>query len=269
MSPKDVTVLGSLDVDDQSSVGSSAQLSTNAPVAASSSTSKPVSFVTAEQFEAMNVKWTEQFARFEALLSYGNVFTTAKTVVSSPPTTYSTLVSSQPFINTAAQHTEPVPPAVQESGPKGGESMPIKKAPESSKSDKAKPDFGTQTTTSASPVLDIPGWGHEIQEPVFHPLHTSSTVTADMGFQSTGPEKTTSQEQTATGSFSLFTKATKHTGQESLFTSPFEPVPYPPATAASSVSFSGPGYGVSDTDYRDLPRRIFLILSSPEMRILR
>ena len=56
VSPKDATVIGSLDIDEQSSVDSSAQLSTHAPVAASSSASKPVSFVTAEQFEAMNNK---------------------------------------------------------------------------------------------------------------------------------------------------------------------------------------------------------------------
>ena len=122
-----------------------------------------------------------------------------------------------------------MPPAVQELVPKGGESKPIKKAPKSYKTDKSKPDFGTQTTASAGPVLDIPGSGDT--RTGFQPLHTSSTVTADMGFQSTGPEKTTGQEQTVTGSSSLFTKAPKHTGQESLSTSRFEPAPYVPATA--------------------------------------
>ena len=184
------------------------------------------------------------------------MFSTAKTVVSSLPTTTSTLVSSQPFINPAAQHTSlVVPPAVQETVPKVGESKPIKKAPKSSKCDKAKPNFGPQTTASAGPVLDIPGSGDDIQEPVFQPLHASSTVTADMGLQSTSPEQTTGQEYKATGSSSLFTKTTKHTGQESHSTGPFEPAPYPPATAASSVSFAGPGYGVSDTDHRDLPQQ--------------
>ena len=190
------------------------------------------------------------------------MFTTPKTVVSSLPTTASTLVLSQPFINPAARHTDLVePPAVQELVPKGGESKPIKKAPKSAKSVKAKLDFGTQTTTSAGPVLDIPGSGDEIQEPVFQPLHASSTVTANMGFQSTG------QEQTATGSSSLFTKAPKHTGQESLSTGPFEPAPYPPATATSHVSFAAPGYGVSVVYSTGIyPSRI---LNSPEMRILR
>ena len=96
---------------------------------------------------------------------------------------------------------------------KGGESKPIKKVPKSSKSDKAKPDFGTQTTASAGPVLDIPSSGDEIQELVFQPMHASSTITADMGFQSTGPEKATGQQQTATGSSSLFNKSTKHNGR--------------------------------------------------------
>ena len=82
VSPKDVTVIGTLDVDDQSSVDASAQVSAQAPVTSSSAASQPVSFVTAEQFEAMNDKWTEQSARFEALLSRGNVFSTPKTVLS-------------------------------------------------------------------------------------------------------------------------------------------------------------------------------------------
>ena len=134
--PKQVIVIDSLDVDDQSSVDSSAQLSAHAPVASSSAASQPVSFVTAEQFEAMNDKWTEQFGRFETLLSKGNMFTTPKSVFSSLPITTSTLISSQPFINPAAQHTGPVVSlAVQETLPKGGESKPIKKAHKSPKSD--------------------------------------------------------------------------------------------------------------------------------------
>ena len=120
VSPKEVTNLGGVDADDQSSFESSAQLSVQAPVSASSSSSQPVSFVTAEQFEAMNDKWSEQFARFEALLSRGNVFTIPKTVVSSLP--YHTVVSAQPFINPAARHTGPVvSPAVQEELYKKGE----------------------------------------------------------------------------------------------------------------------------------------------------
>ena len=50
-----------------------------------------MSFVTSVQFEAINDKWTEQFARFKALLSRGNVFTTPKTV--NPP------VASHPVLS--------------------------------------------------------------------------------------------------------------------------------------------------------------------------
>ena len=56
VSPMEVTVLGGVDADDQSSLDSSAQLSAQVPVSASASSSQP-SFVTAEQFEAMNDKW--------------------------------------------------------------------------------------------------------------------------------------------------------------------------------------------------------------------
>ena len=62
----------SVDADNQSSLDLSTQLSAQAPASASSSSSQP-SFVTAEQFEAMNNKWSEQFAHFEAFLSRGNV----------------------------------------------------------------------------------------------------------------------------------------------------------------------------------------------------
>ena len=257
VSPKDVTVIGTLDVDDQSSVDSSAQLSAHVPVTSSSAASQPVSFVTAEQFEAMNNKWTEQFAHFEALLSRGNVFSTPKTVVSSLPTTASALISSQPFINPAARHTgSESAPAVHETLPKkGGVSKPIKKTQKSSRSDKVKPDLGPQATASSGPVLDIPGSGDDIQEPVFQPMHASSTATVDMGFQSTGSEQTTGPEHKTTGSTSLFTQVPKSAGPERHSTGLFDPAPCPPAAAASSVSFAGPDYGMSDTEYRDLPQQ--------------
>ena len=57
-----------------------------------------------------------------------------------------------------------------------------------------------------------------------------------MGFQSTGPEKTTGQEQTA---------------------------PYLPAAAASSISFASPGYGVSDIEFRNLPQQDISDLELP------
>ena len=53
-------------------------------------------FVTAEQFSLMNDKWAEQFARFEALLSRGNVFSTPKAAVN--PASSKVIVSDSPFI---------------------------------------------------------------------------------------------------------------------------------------------------------------------------
>ena len=243
-------------MDDQSSVDSSAQLSAHTPVA-SSAASQPISFVTTQQFEAMNDKWTEQFAHFEALLSRGNVFTTPKTVVSSLPTTTSTLISSQPFINPAARHTGPVvSPAVQETLPKGGESKPIKKAHKSSKSDKAKLDFGPQATASSGPVLDIPSLEHEL---VFQQIHASCRETADMGFQSTGSEQTTSPEHKTTGSTSC---SPKHPKAPVFLIQPLIHwlhlvFPLPVLAMVCRTETTG-----------IYPSRIFLMLSSPEMRIL-
>ena len=63
VSPKDVIVLGSVDINEQSSADSSAHPSVQAPASSSPSASHSQSFVTAEQFEAMNHRWSEQFAR--------------------------------------------------------------------------------------------------------------------------------------------------------------------------------------------------------------
>ena len=124
------------------------------------------------------------------MLSRGNVFTVPKTTVSSLPT--HTVVSFQPFINPATRHTGPVvSPADQDSlSKKGGEVKLKERSHKPSKSDKARPDFGHQATVSSGPAFDIPGLGDDVQEPVFQSMQTSST--ADMAFQSTGPEPTTS-----------------------------------------------------------------------------
>ena len=63
VSQKNVTIIASVETRDSSDEASSVQLVTHAL----SPHSQPVSFVTSEQFAAMNAKWTEQFARFEAL----------------------------------------------------------------------------------------------------------------------------------------------------------------------------------------------------------
>ena len=103
VSPKDVTVISAVDMEGQASPPSSAEVSVHAPAQTSSAPS--VSFVTSAQFEAMNDKWAEQFARFEALLSRGSDFSVPKTatVVSSHP-----IVSDKPFIQPSALPTGPV-----------------------------------------------------------------------------------------------------------------------------------------------------------------
>ena len=78
VSPKDVTVISTIDLEGQASPQSTVQPSVHAPAP---SASQSVSFVTSAQVEAMNDKRTEQFAQFEALLPRENVFSMPKTAV--------------------------------------------------------------------------------------------------------------------------------------------------------------------------------------------
>ena len=114
VSPKEVEVIASVD--------SSAEPTFTVPP---QSTSQPASFVTAEQFSLMNDKWAEQFARVEALLTRGNVFSTPKMAVN--PSSSKAVPSDSPFIAPAARPTGPVEsPAVQEAVVKSGEDKPKK-----------------------------------------------------------------------------------------------------------------------------------------------
>ena len=81
VSPKEVTVLQPVESMDseptfQSPSGQQAQSSVNPPATPPSSSQQPASFVTSDQLAAIADKWSEQFARMEALLSRGNVFST-------------------------------------------------------------------------------------------------------------------------------------------------------------------------------------------------
>ena len=80
VSPKDVTILSSVDDEPtfQSPNSVTAQPIASPPstMASSSSTSQATGYVTSDQFLAMSDKWAEQFARMEALLSRGNIFST-------------------------------------------------------------------------------------------------------------------------------------------------------------------------------------------------
>ena len=104
VSPKDVTVLSLVDDEPtfQSSSGVSAQSSAQpiafppSTMASSSSTSQATGYVTSDQFLAMLDKWAEQFARMEALLSSGNIFSTPVSAVK--PIDTQPLASKTPFI---------------------------------------------------------------------------------------------------------------------------------------------------------------------------
>ena len=113
VSPKDVTIISSADNEStfQSPSGpsaqSSAQLSTPIqPTMALSYSAPNTNFVTSEQFMAMSDKWAEQFARMEALLSCGNIFSTAVSTVK--PVDSQHLISETPFMAPGTHPTGPV-----------------------------------------------------------------------------------------------------------------------------------------------------------------
>ena len=121
MSPKDVTVISSVDTEptfqspSSPSAQSSAQLPSSIPPTVSSSSAETSGFVTSEQFMAMSDKWAEQFARMEALLSCGNIFSTPISTVK--PVDSQHLISETPFMPPATCPTGPVmaPVAVEAS----------------------------------------------------------------------------------------------------------------------------------------------------------
>ena len=111
VSPKDVTVISSVDSEPtfQSPSGAMAQVPAQPPSVlptTSSSSSIQPAYVTAEQFSAMSDKWAEQFARMEALLSRGNVFSTPVSAVK--PIDTQSLISTTPFVPPATRPTGPV-----------------------------------------------------------------------------------------------------------------------------------------------------------------
>ena len=110
VSLKEVTVISSVDTEPtfQSpsgpSVQSSAQLPSSIPATmASSSSAQASGFLTSDQFMAMSDKWAEQFARMEALLSRGNIFSTPVSTVK--PVDSQQLTSETPFMPPATRPT--------------------------------------------------------------------------------------------------------------------------------------------------------------------
>ena len=236
VSPKEVTVLGSLEEEEQS-LDTSAQVLAQPSVSTSAAPSQPQSFVTSQQFEAMNDRWSAQFARFEALLSRGNVFITPKTTVSTLPS--HSMVSSQPFINPSARHTGSVVLLADRVSGMGVDPTPQLRVHKSSVSDKAVPDSGPQVSLTGSPVL-IPGPGDDPQEPIFQLVQTSEESFSTR----LDPVET---KHHFTGPTPSVAKGQKRTGQDIPVTGRIESAPYPPAAA------SGASFMVSDSSYRDLP----------------
>ena len=157
VSPKDITVIASVeDREPTFQVSfSSAQPVTHAPAQVDPSTL----FVNSEQFMAMSDKWAEQFARFEALLSQGNVFSTPKTSVKCVSS--DSVISDTPFLAPSAWPTGPVETLAElEAKPKREDGKDKKKAQKSRKGDKdrdTKANEKQDWSKSPAPVKDITG----------------------------------------------------------------------------------------------------------------
>ena len=212
VSPKDVTVIGAVELEEQAPVQSTAH-----PAAQVPSTSQPVSYVTSAQFEEMNDKWVEHFARFEALLSRGNVFSTPK---SSAPGSSHPVLSDQPFLNPSARTTGPIGPLAEQDISVRPESKPKKKSNKSAKSSKSK---DIPVPEQPAPVSDIPGPGDFSQEPVFQPVSSVST---------------TGRSGASTGTVAQSVPPVQQPGPERLDTGPLN---QPPAHTASASGLTGSG----------------------------
>ena len=105
VSPDQITVIASVE-DKEPVFQPSLSASQPAAHAQSEASSSSASFVTSDQLQQMSDQWAEQFARFEALLSRGNVFSTPKSTVQHVP--YHAAISDTPFIPPSARLTGPV-----------------------------------------------------------------------------------------------------------------------------------------------------------------
>ena len=108
VSPKEVTVLHPVDSEPtfQSPSGQPTQSSSILLTTPPSSAEQTASFVTSDQLTTIADKWSGQFARMEALLSRGNIF--SATVSAVKPLDTQNLVSDNPFLAPASHPTGPV-----------------------------------------------------------------------------------------------------------------------------------------------------------------
>ena len=151
--PKEVTVLQLVDNEPtfQSPSGQPSQSSAHPPSTPPSSSSQRASFVTSDQLAAIADKWSEQFARMEALLSRGNVFSTPVSAVK-PMDTHN-LISDNPFLAPATRPTGPVEAPVAVEAPvddKHGDQKEKKKSHKSRKDRHTDKDVKSDTKSSSS-----------------------------------------------------------------------------------------------------------------------
>ena len=152
VSPKEVTVLQPVEGMDneptfQSPSGQQAQSSVNPPATPPSSSQQPATFVTSDQLAAIADKWSEQFARMEALLSRGNVFSTP--VSSVKPVDTQNLISDNPFLAPATRPTGPVKVPVAVEAPLAATPVDAKDKKKSHKSRKDKHSDKSDTKSSS------------------------------------------------------------------------------------------------------------------------
>ena len=215
----------------------SAQLSTQAPAASSASTSEE-SYVTSGQLVALSDKMSEQFARFEALLSRGNIFTAPSMPVK--PVSAQKVLSDTPFIDpSSARPTGPVWPPAESVDANGSDIKPDKKKSHKHKkshrhsgkhsgkpTDKLSADLhpvGAKqlpTSSAQAPAEDMTDTGSQVlpsKAPVSHPAG-----------QSTGPP---TKELSITGPVPCYSQASAsyRTGPEDFSqASVFSDLPYDP-----------------------------------------
>ena len=234
-----MTIISAVDMEG-SSPQSTAQVSAHAP-APSTSSAPPVSFVTSAQFEAMNDKWAQHFACFEALLSRGNVFSTPKTSasVSSHP-----VLSDKPFINPSARPTGPVVNPAEQDIKLAKAQAKSKKKSHKSKSEKPK---DTVIATPPASATSIPGPGDDMQEPVFRPVSSAASSITGQDIKFTGPTAQTvsSVSQTGQGTMDTGSSAQHDVSPNSAVSSdvcPSREVPFFKIIRILSVSRCKPHY---------------------------
>ena len=161
VSPKEVTVISTVDSEptfqppSNVSAQPSAQHEDSPPstMPSSSSAAPTMNYVTSDQLLAISDKWSEQFARMEALLSRDNVFSTPASAVK--PIDSQALISKNPFVPPATRPTGPVevPVAMEDSAKqkKVEEKDKKKKSHKSRKQDKTDSDSKLAKTLVHNP----------------------------------------------------------------------------------------------------------------------